>query len=334
MYESETATLVTLAPEGEARVLHFSFCFTQLMDKSATFYDTNATRIRGKTMSDEVTLVTAYFNIGAFRKGHGVFVVENYVTWMNTFSIIGNPVYAFFDDENIRKAFLDIRRNFPRSLTKTELVKRKDLWAFRQLDEVRDIFKRGYPRHPPSTTVPEYPCIMHAKYELVNNAARRNVFNTKYIAWVDVGYFRRNISNTPVFSLWLPPNFNDNQIAYSRLRPRNRSLSPHDIVKYNAYWVAGGLFIGRVNLMIDWTREYMDFTDILRTRYNITGTDQHTLYAMFNLNYTETNVQEYRHRPGDINAGGWVYLGALCRAEGVKRQRSRDSLIANNITSN
>ena len=63
---------------------------------------------------DEVTVVTAYINIGSFQKGsskHQNFTTDLYYHWMETFSQMNNPVVAFFDHKQDAEIFKKIRGN-------------------------------------------------------------------------------------------------------------------------------------------------------------------------------------------------------------------------------
>ena len=64
-------------------------------------------------LRDDVTIVTAYFNIGSFQKGglrSQVFTTQLYRNWMKIFNRIDNPVVAYFDDVNDLEYFRDLRQ--------------------------------------------------------------------------------------------------------------------------------------------------------------------------------------------------------------------------------
>ena len=61
--------------------------------------------------SDDVTLVTGYLNIGHFTKPNKYHNrdASTYYNWMQMWSKIHNPVIAFFDNENDKDYFVNLR---------------------------------------------------------------------------------------------------------------------------------------------------------------------------------------------------------------------------------
>jgi hypothetical protein len=75
---------------------------------------------------DEVTIVTAYFNIGDFGKGaqNNIRTSKTYRDWMNAFSRLESRVIAYFDTDEMVELFTRIRSNLPTNLTIVRKINR------------------------------------------------------------------------------------------------------------------------------------------------------------------------------------------------------------------
>jgi len=79
------------------------------------------TKVAKSELSDELTIVTAYFSIGHFSKDAKSRVRTpgaTYLKWINAFSRIDNPVVAYFDADETVDAFRRVRRNLPTLIRK------------------------------------------------------------------------------------------------------------------------------------------------------------------------------------------------------------------------
>ena len=77
-------------------------------------------------LRDELTVVTAYFNIGSFPKGFAnvKFTPDTYTRWLQIFDRIESPVIAYFDLDSNLELFAQIRKNLPPNLTVIHKVDR------------------------------------------------------------------------------------------------------------------------------------------------------------------------------------------------------------------
>lgn len=274
-------------------------------------------------LQDDITIVTAYFNLGPFQKGDtqpANFTPFLYHSWIHVFARIENPVVAYFERDEDVQLFQRIRaRRFPENQTRVYKASRSDLWSFGLLPLIQKIYKKdGYPKYHPGTVVPEYSATMHAKYELVHRTALENPFKTKYFSWLDVGLFRSvwEGSKEPNFWLYLPPNFDPTKVAYAEVFNRSTGIDPKRIFILNKEWVCGCIFIGRIDTMIKWTEQYMNATEkYLQKGYM--NTDQQVLYSMANEGYP-IEMQVYQ-KPAEYEA--WFHLGYTCMEEGAKRRK-------------
>ena len=243
---------------------------------------------------------------------------------MVAFKWIENPVVAFFDNEDIMKTFMELRKTLPANRTKIIKLDRSKMWSFSLLGRIKSIFSRPqYPRYLPNTVYPEYSCAMHAKYDYMDEVARNNPFNTKYLSWVDLGYFRDLVNkNTTSFSLYTPPKFDESRVAYCEIGHFYPNLNIGRVVSTNLIWLAGGFFVSTVEVMRRWTRQYRQYTERMLEN-NWMSTDEQVLFSMYlqeseKLWNRSVDIQPYSGRRFDP----WFYLGYLCRESGLNRSQT------------
>ncbi len=231
------------------------------------------------TLQDDLTIVTMYIDIGKFQKGAGgsMFTPDLYKKWMQVFAYIKNPVVALFDKREHASLFQQLRGRYANSTSIIVMEDRNDFWAFSLLHKIKMIFNSvGYPHNPPNTVVPEYSCAMHAKYEFMLWAVQQNIFNTRYFAWLDVGLFRSlvpRLTSTVPFSLYPPPDFDPERVAYSQVAMRNSRATIKEVVFQNMHWVCGCFFLGTPPVLAQWSWQYRATTERMLEE-NYMSTDQ------------------------------------------------------------
>ena len=211
-------------------------------------------------LSPEVTVITAYFNIGSLNKGgpFGVYTPEKYIKWMSVFGRIDNPLIVFTDSLDVKHIFEDLRKDFAEDRTQIYLIDRRSLWAFQLAPEIKQVFSQPhYPNHDPNTVHENYSCVMHAKFELVNKVIQQELYHTRYLAWLDIGLFRAVVDEKHIFPLTVPPDFDDTKVAYSGQAVFDPSLTPMEIVAGDKVWVGGAMFLARPEVLYIYTQDYM-----------------------------------------------------------------------------
>jgi len=284
---------------------------------------------------NELTVVTAYFDIGEFMKGPfgPMLAASTYRRWLTVFAQIRNPVVAYFDNADHVTLMRVLRQKHPK--TRVVLVDRSSLWSFREMEpRIAEIFSRkNYPWNPPNTVVSNYSAAMHAKYELMQRTIRDNPFQTAYICWLDVGLFRdlssgyaaSAIYDNKSFQLALPPRLNSSRVAYTLVFPASPTgpRTAERIVIENSVWVCGCFFIGRVDVMWNWASEYLAAVERMVSE-NWMSTDQQVIYWLFlgegktKLQPT-TSLQLYRV---DDGSNEWFFLGYLAKKAGEQSRPS------------
>nr|XP_022340728.1 uncharacterized protein LOC111135128 isoform X2 [Crassostrea virginica] len=270
-----------------------------------------------KISSTEITIVTAYWNLGTFRKGSNqLFTKNTYLTWTKSFKYLMNPLLIYTDCEEFRDTMQKLRSEG--NLTyETEIffIDRTKLWPFALVDQIQNVYRQpGYPAHYPNTVIPAYAAAQHAKYAVVADAVKKNIYNTSYYAWLDVGYFRDLIRSDEFFELKRPPDFDPSRLAVNLVSRQNMATKPYSIFRYNIVWVGGGLFIGAKDIVTKFERLYykavLYFLD-----QKLMNSDQQVLFSMYSKEGRKAlrpDIELQLYIPKG-HGNPWFYLGYLCR---------------------
>lgn len=262
---------------------------------------------------DELTLVTAYFNIGAFNKTPNLIFSKNtYYNWMKNFQYVNNCVILYTDDIDLSVQFKSYRRHFQINFTKVFILKQTSLWAFRLQPRIKEIYdQKGYP----IPGIPAYSSAMHAKYELVEKVINENILATSYLAWIDIGYLRSNISE--YFVMKPPTSMKDGHISFSQADFFKSRLTLKEIMYQSKFYIAGGLFIGKPKYLSLFIKDYKIAVESL-LRMKLMNSDQQILFAMYSEKLfflpripIQTFFDENILRKGGPEK--WFYLGKLCQ---------------------
>lgn len=281
-------------------------------------------------LSSEVTIVTAYYNLGNLNKGKrfglGGYTPELYKKWMSVFGRINNPLVVFTDSQEIFDYFVKLRAHFEPERTKVVCLNRTSLWAFSLAPQIKEIFLQpGYPTLDPNTINENYSCVMHAKFELVNKVIREEMFHTKYISWLDIGLYRAVVDETHIFPIRVPHDFDENKIAYSEQHRFDPTLTPYQIITEDRSWVGGAMFLGRADVMFVYTEDYMRAVRKLLTE-NMMSTDQQVIYIMYQPTFPlhpRVEIQIYTTHSTD----DWFYLGYTIKDSWDHRLRQAVSVL-------
>ncbi|OWF49128.1 hypothetical protein KP79_PYT20639 [Mizuhopecten yessoensis] len=299
-------------------------------DSSESLYTPPPTKpneaFNSDSLDPEITFVTAYFSLGRFKKGDGdvYFDVATYSRWMNQFANFNNNVIAFTDVPEVAYQLFILRKHLPKERTKIFMKNQDDMWAFKLAPKIKNIFAQpDYPKYHPNTVLERYPCAMHAKYELIETVIRERMFHTKYLAWIDIGYFRDNYGK--IFHLDIPSDFRNDHIAFLQMGKFERGRTASSIIKDNIFWIAGGILIARPEYLIVFIEDYKRAVENLISR-NLMSTDQQVIYIMY------TKAEDMRPRlPVQTYSAfckcDWFYLGKRCIEEWRKSLKPQSKVI-------
>ncbi|XP_071085616.1 uncharacterized protein [Haliotis cracherodii] len=267
-------------------------------------------------LKPEITVVTAYFNIGSFAKGDAsnVHTPNRYMHWMKVFGRIRNNLVAYTDSRDTFNLLTNLRRKFPSNMTKVFLIDRANLWSFSLAGEIRSIYSQpNYPHYHPNTVNENYSCAMHAKFELVNKVLMEELFPTKYFCWLDIGLFRALADDNSVFKLQIPHELDRDRVAYSRVYDFNDKATIESVIKGNSVWVGGAMFLGTPEVLHKYTEDYMNTVKML-LKQRLMNTDQQVIYSMYlpsSIIKPRVQIQLFSGKNSRYNP--WFYLGYLCR---------------------
>ena len=279
----------------------------------------NKSFIKTDTEGNALTIVTAYFDIGTFQKetNRETRRPESYFQWSKLFQYLRNPLVVYTDSEKFLHLMKSHRTRFADRTTYFWFDKNSS-WAFSKRQSIQKIYSRpDYPSYlRANPTAANYSCVQHAKYEVTARAAKENYYNTKYIAWLDVGLFRHSIRNTKDFVLELPPGFNDSKVALDLVNNVSMDKGFSHIFKSKLVWICGCLFVGRRELVIRYTHQYKRSVDYFLSR-NFMNTDEQVVYATYSKKgieelKPEIDIQLYQ-RPKHSKIDHWFYIGYIMR---------------------
>lgn len=265
-----------------------------------------------------VTIVTAYWNLGTFQKGVGglKFSTNTYFKWASTFKYLVNPLVVYTDCKEF-KELMETLRSDRLNNTMIYLLNRTELWPFQLVTQMKSVLDQpGYPKYYPNTVIPEYPAAQHSKYAVVAETIRKGVFANPYFAWVDIGYFRDVVERKVDFTLDIPPGFDPGKISVNRVEGLSMNIDPFTIFRKNIVWVGGGIFLGKGEALLQFEQLYHRAVKYFLDQ-QLVNSDQQVLYSMYSKKGREAlkpNIELQLYIPKG-SGNPWFYLGYLCRKE-------------------
>jgi len=283
----------------------------------------------------DITLVTMFLNLGKFQKGASMeYTPEKYFGWMNSWANLNNTVIAFFDDENVYNMFKKVRSAQPAERTIAYKIERNDLPDFKNLEKVRQIYAQpGYPKHHPNTVKAEYSCSVSAKADVIDIVLKKEKIKTKYLAWLDMGYFR--LLSTPAhkdtFVMEVPDKFDDQTVAFSVINDGDAlHSSPWDIIRHNMVWVASGLIVGTPQVMTQYVEDFRSARSELLSQ-NMSSTGQQVIAALYSGRLTRqpsVRASTYSCRDGQYGMHGsdliYFCFGFKCKEAAEIRRKNKN----------
>lgn len=265
-----------------------------------------------------VTIVTAYWNLGTFQKGVGglKFSTNTYFKWASTFKFLVNPLVVYTDCKEF-KELMETLRSDRLNNTMIYLLNRTELWPFQLVTQMKSVLDQpGYPKYYPNTVIPEYPAAQHSKYAVVAETIRKGVFANPYFAWLDIGYFRDVVERKVDFTLDIPPGFDPGKISVNRVEGLSMNIDPFTIFRKNIVWVGGGIFLGKGEVLLQFEQLYHRAVKYFLDQ-QLVNSDQQVLYSMYSKKGREAlkpNIELQLYIPKG-SGNPWFYLGYLCRKE-------------------
>lgn len=136
----------------------------------------------------------------------------------------------------------------------------------------------NYPKYYPNTVMPEYSASQHAKYAVVADALKRNIFYTEFYAWLDVGYFRDACDDeNQYFRINPPPEVDKTRLSRNLMNQSlTKNVSFNSIFKENYVWVGGGILVATKDVFLKYHRAVVYFL-----RRGLMNADQQVIYGIY-----------------------------------------------------
>lgn len=210
-----------------------------------------------------LTIVTAFIDIGAFGKDTPSNLRDHniYEKWATAYAMIHSPLVFYTDSRDFQKHMQRVRHNLLH-LTHFVFVNRSALWSFQQRDKIDAIYKAGYPKHWPNTVYPDYTCVTHSKFDFLADAIENSYFPSDHTVWMDVGYLRDLLpqvthnKSQPAYVMLPPQDFNSSRVMVGQVGGSDFKIDWKTIFRLNINWVAGGFFLARSTLMLEFVQQY------------------------------------------------------------------------------
>lgn len=277
------------------------------------------------TKRDKVTIISAFWDLGRFRKGASLeYSPNDYEQWAEVFRNIVNPLIFYTDSKDFKLLMEKYREKF-RNKTKIILISnRKKFWPFQILKEIQSVFRQpNYPKYYPNTVMPEYSASQHAKYAVVADALKRNIFYTEFYAWLDVGYFRDACDDeNQYFRINPPPEVDKTRLSINLMNQSlTKNVSFSSIFKENYVWVGGGILVATKDVFLKFERLYHRAV-VYFLRRGLMNADQQVIYGIYcnegrRVFSPEVDLQLFWSSGSRKvwTSNVWFYLGYLCLEE-------------------
>lgn len=269
------------------------------------------TRKERKHPFQKLTMVTAYFDIGTFGKLIPSNTRSNmtYFQWFQKFGHVNNPLVVYTDSDAFVQHVLRVRFHLL-ACTRVVKVPRDLIWPFRARSKVAEVYAHpGYPKHFPNTVNPDYTCAIHAKFAVMRNAILNGYFPNEYYVWVDASGFRDlDIAADESFSLNTPSDLDPTRVMFSQVTYPDFRTTPTNIFHDSIVWVAGDAFVGKRDVVLQFSEQYRQATEIFLDR-NLSNSDQQVIFAMY------TNEGRLLVKPTvelQTITGDWFGVGYHC----------------------
>lgn len=275
------------------------------------------------TKHDNVTIISAFWDLGRFRKGaSSEYSPKDYKQWAEVFRNIVNPLIFYTDSKDFKLLMEKYREKF-RNKTKIILITdRKKFWPFQILKEIQTVFQQpNYPKYYPNTVMPEYSASQHAKYAVLADALKQNIFHTEFYAWLDVGYFRDATceGENHYFRINPPPEVDKTRLSINLVNQSlTKNVSFDSIFKENYVWVGGGMLVATKDVFLKFERLYHRAV-VYFLRRRLMNSDQQVIYGIYcdegrRVFSPEVNLQLFWSSGSRKvwTSNTWFYLGYLC----------------------
>eukprot|EP00105_Crassostrea_gigas_P035653 XP_019919801.1 PREDICTED: uncharacterized protein LOC109617685 [Crassostrea gigas] len=247
---------------------------------------------------------------------------NDYKQWAEVFQNIINPLIFYTNSKDFKLLVEKYREKF-RNKTKIILITdRKEFWPFQISKEIQAVFQQpNIPKYYPNTVMPEYSASQHAKYAVLADAFKQNIFHTEFYAWLNVGYFGDATceGENHYFRMNPPPEVDKTRLSINLVNQSlTKNVSFDSIYKEKYVWVGGGMLVATKDVFLKFERLYHRAV-VYFLRRRLMNSDQQLIYGIYcdegrRVFSPEVNLQLFWssgfRKVWTRNT--WFYLGYLC----------------------
>ncbi|XP_061169547.1 uncharacterized protein LOC133178900 [Saccostrea echinata] len=269
---------------------------------------------------ENVTIITAFWDLGSFRKGNGSleYSAYDYRDWSSVFTWMVNPLVVYTDSLNFKIIMEKYRESYPNK-TKIIFTERQKFWSFQIVNNISSVFEQpDYPKFYPNTVLPEYSACQHTKYAVVADALKMDIFQTEFYAWLDIGYFRDVVCDENYFRINPPPKIDKGRLSVTKVNEFRSNISIESIFKENEVWVGGGMLVATKNVFLKFEKLYKRSVEFF-LNLKIMNSDQQIIYGLYSSEgreYLKPDVELQVFSLVDSQRvdtdNVWFYLGYVC----------------------
>jgi hypothetical protein len=211
-----------------------------------------------------LTLVTAFFDIGRDQWNHYPRSVDEYTSAFAEYQKLPYPIVLFMDDRYLQKVAV---RSGLTIIPINHAWLEENCWAWQQLTRESEIMATALHKSRvqhriacPETHNPRYTLINHAKIDFVCYAITHGLLTSSHIAWSDFGFFScgKNVPGVHMPSRPLElERFDTAKVNYGLLNPIDeRDRDPLYTLRYAPERISGGFFLATPTIMLQYQSIY------------------------------------------------------------------------------
>lgn len=214
------------------------------------------------------TIVTAFFNFSK-KKFH----TNYYHYWINNYlPNINNPMVIFTDNESYD--LIKQMRSSYEKITDIIIIDLKDFYTYKYIDYWKNDIQRDHENNYHSI---ELYMIWNEKTNFIKLAIDKNIFNSEYFIWTDIGMIREN------YYIPLIQNFPNNKKIEELDKSKIYLLNLKNKIEGNDYptekyrykdCIGGGVIFGHKSTLNEWFNEYYNMLELFIKNDYFAGKDQ------------------------------------------------------------
>lgn len=193
---------------------------------------------------NNITFVTAFYDIGRETYGHNSRTVETYISYFKNLVKIKNKIILFTTEsvakrleneclpENVTVIIYDFFNEVADINKKIKEVQQTETYKNKIREDLRNNIEY---------VVSEYSLLNCSKSHFLHKAVSERLISTNYVSWIDFGYCRNE--NVHYENLNISTDFNSVRTFSLTEIPKVEDLNIEEIFSTNTVFIIGGCFI-------------------------------------------------------------------------------------------